>query len=102
MFIYDGTLSFKTLLFNYFPKWKDRFTDTLKPCTYSFGYENVINKINLALDEYFISIYDDYEKVTEFLSHFWNYKRQETLAYLYARIKKIPEPMNPTYSLSFE
>lgn len=102
VFIKDEILSFKTLVFNYYFEWKKRFSDTIIPSNNSFGYENVFKKINGSLDDFMYSIYEDEEKVLEFFSLFWFYKREETLSYFHQKIKKLPEPENPTYNTKYE
>lgn len=102
VFIKDELLSFKTLLFNYFPTWQKRFSDTIIPSNNSFGYENVLKKISAILDEYLREIYQNEKRVFEFLSIFWFYKREETLNYFHPKIQQLPEPINPDYSLQKE
>jgi len=102
VFIKDEILSFKTLLFNFFSVWKKRFSDTIIPSDNSFGYDNVLKKINGTLDEYLYSIYSEEEKVIEFFSLFWFYKREETLSYFHQKIKQFPEPENPVYDSKYE
>lgn len=102
VFIKDEILSFKTLLFNYFSLWKKRFSDTIIPSNNSFGYDNVLKKINGTLDEYLHSIYSEEESVLEFFSLFWFYKREETLNYFHKKIKQLPEPEKPIYDSKYE
>jgi len=102
VFIKDEILPFKTLLFTFFPVWKKRFSDTIISSNNSFGYDNVLKKINGTLDEYLYSIYSEEEKVLEFFSLFWFYKREETLDYFHQKIKKLPEPENPIYDSKYE
>lgn len=102
VFIKDEILSFKTLLFTFFPIWKKRFSDTIIPSNNSFGYDNVLKKINGTLNEYLYSIYSEEEKVLEFFSLFWFYKREETLSYFHQKIKQLPEPENPAYDSNYE
>lgn len=101
-FIKDEILPFKTLLFNYFPAWKSRFSDTIIPSNNSFGYDNVLKKINGTLDEFLHSVYDDDEKVLEFFSLFWFYKREETLNYFLLKVKQLPEPLNPIFKTDYK
>ncbi|HRO86136.1 MAG TPA: hypothetical protein PK110_15030 [Niabella sp.] len=102
VFIKEEILPFKTLLFTFFPVWKKRFSDTIIPSNNSFGYDNVLKKINGTLDEYLHSIYSEEEKVLEFFSLFWFYKREETLSYFHQKIKQFPEPENPAYDSKYE
>ncbi|MBN1617892.1 ATP-binding protein [Candidatus Dojkabacteria bacterium] len=102
VFIKDEILPFRTLLFTFFPKWKKRFSDTIIPSNNSFGYKNVLNKLNYSLDEYLNSIYGDEPKVLEFFDLFWFYKREETLDYFHRKTKKLPEPKDPIYNVKYE
>jgi hypothetical protein len=102
VFIKDEILSFKTLLNNYFPYWKARFTDTIIPSNNSFGYKNVFYKVNSTLNEFYSSIKNEEEKVFEFFSVFWFYKREELIQYFNNKIKFIPEPVNPVFSTNYE
>jgi broad-specificity NMP kinase len=102
VFIKDEILSFKTLLNNYYFSWKKRFSDTIIPSNNSFGYENVFKKINTILDDFLNSVYGDEEKVLDFFSLFWFYKREETLNYFHLSTKKLPQPENPIYSTKLE
>lgn len=102
VFIKDEILSFRTLLFTYFPEWKRRFSDTIIPSNNSFGYDGVLKKISGTLDEYLHSVYSDEEKVLEFFNLFWFYKREEMLSYFHSKIKKFPEPTNPIYDTKYE
>lgn len=102
VFIKDEILSFRTLVFNYYISWKKRFSDTIIPSNNSFGYVNVFKKINTSLDEFMYSIYDEEEKILEFFSLFWFYKREETLNYFHQKLTKIPEPVNAIYSTNYE
>lgn len=102
VFIKDEILPFKTLLYNYFPKWRKRFTDTIIPANNSFKYENVFKKVNSDLDEFLVNIKGDEEQVLEFFSAFWFYKREDVLAYYHDKIKQLQEPEQPVYDASYE
>lgn len=101
-FIKEEMLSFRILLFNFFPTWKSRFSDTIIPANNSFGYENVITKINTVLDEYLHSILQDEEEVLNFFSLFCFYKPEEMLEYFYNKIHKTAEVNNPIYTTKYE
>lgn len=102
VFIKDEILPFKTLIFNYFNDWKSRFSDTIIPSNNSFGYNNVLNKINSTLTDFLNSIYANEDSVLAFFSLFWFYKREELLNYYYQKIKNFPEPQSPVYSTKYE
>lgn len=102
VFIKDGSLSFRTLLFNFFDSWKSRFKDSIIPANNSFGYENVISKINGTLDEYLNSQKGNEEKILNFLDLFWFYKPEDTLSIFYNKTSELPEPENPIYSTHYE
>ena len=101
-FIRDEVLSFKSLIFNFFPNWKRRFSDTIIPSNNSFGYESVLNRINGTLDEYLNSVYSNEEKVLDFFSIFWFYKRDEVLNYFNKKIKELPEPVMKEYDTHYD
>lgn len=102
VFIKDKFLPFKVLLFNYFENWKHRFKDTIIPANNSFGYENVFSQINSDLNSYLDSVDKVEEKVLEFFKIFWFYKRDETLAYFYNKIREKQEPVNPNYDATYQ
>lgn len=97
VFIKDEVLSFSTLFFAYFPRYKHRFSDTVIPSNNTFGYENVQKKINGTLDEYFQAVFSEEIKTMDFFDLFWAYKPEEMLNYFYKRIQDLPEPITPTY-----
>jgi len=100
-FIEDRLLSFKNLLFKYYEKWGERFSDTIIPSNNSFGYANVFGKINPSLNEYLQSIKDDEKATLNFFTRFWFYKQDETLAFFFNRIKLLPEPSDPIYDTDY-
>lgn len=102
VFVKEQILAYRTLLDQYFPKWKTRFRDTIIPANNSFGYESVLGKIDTVLNDYLTSIYSDTDKVMEFFSLFWFYKPTETQAYFHKQIKALPEPENPLYTTGYE
>lgn len=97
VFIKDELLTFKTLLFSFFPTHQSRFKDTIIPANNSFGYESVLKKVNSSLDDYLKSISYDEKRSLEFFSLFWFYKPEETLIYFKGKIELLAEPENPVY-----
>lgn len=102
VFVKDDLLSFKILLFNFFPKWKSHFKDSIIPANNSFGYENVITKIEHTLSQYLKSVADDEEQVLDFLDLFWFYKPEDTISHFYEKIAALPEPISPVYMTEYE
>jgi hypothetical protein len=102
VFIKEQLLPYRVLLDNYFPKWTTRFRDTIIPANNSFGYDNVLGKIDGVLNEYLAAIYHDDAKVLDFFSLFWFYKPVETLAYFHNKIKQLPDPAEAVYSTDYE
>lgn len=102
VFIKDELLSFKILLFNFFTDWKPRFNDSIIPANNSFGYENVISKINDTLNEYLRKQTDNEEKILNFLDLFWFYKPEDTISFFYKKTSILPEPINPVYLTNYE
>lgn len=102
VFIKDNILSFSTLLNNFFPDWKVRFKDSIIPANISFGYENVITKIDHDLSKYLESISENEDEVLNFLDLFWLYKPADTISFFYSKILKLPEPESPKYITHYE
>lgn len=97
VFIKDELLPFKALLFNYFKEWKKRFKDSIIPANNSFGYNNVLGKIDNTLDEYMRKIQSNEDDLLFFLDLFWFYKQDATISFFYNRIHLLPEPIIPIY-----
>ncbi len=102
VFIKDKMLSFRILLDNFFADWKSRFKDSIIPANNSFGYENVITKIDNDLSEYLNSISDKEDAVLNFLDLFWFYKPEDTISYFYNEVSKLPEPELPIYLTNYD
>ena len=102
VFIKDDILSFRLLLNNFFTDWKSRFKDSIIPANNSFGYENVITKIDHDLSAYLQSISENEEAVINFLDLFWFYKPEDTIAYFYNKTSKLPEPESPVYLTHYD
>jgi len=94
VFIKDNLLSFETLMFNYFTEWKKRFSDSIIPANNSYGYHSVLDKIQPTLNSYLTKIKDDELKLWEFLELFWFYTREQTLSFLFEKVKLLPEPVS--------
>lgn len=102
VFIRDNWLPFEKLLFNYFETHKFSFREAIYPANNSFGYENVISKINPALNKYIDSVQKEENKLIDFLDLFWFYKPDETLAYFLSKISSIIDPKEPIYDTHYE
>lgn len=102
VFIKDNILSFKLLLKNFFTDWKPRFTDSIIPANNSFGYENVITKIEHDLSEYFQTISGNEEAIIDFFDLFWFYKQEDTISYFYHKTSQLPEPVSLIYLTHYE
>jgi hypothetical protein len=96
-FIRNRTLSFKTLLHNYFEDYRNRFSDTLLPSQNDFGYRKVIDPIQPDLLEYFNSISSDKEKVYKFINTLWFAIPDHTLAFIQEVIDELPPPVSPEF-----
>jgi hypothetical protein len=94
-FIKDNLLSFSTLIEKYFESNKNRFQDCIIPANNTFGYQNVMEKIQPILRNYLISISNYEDKIFNFLSLFWFYLQDETLEYIYKNIVSIPNNNDP-------
>nr|WP_294994538.1 hypothetical protein [uncultured Sediminibacterium sp.] len=102
VFIKKELLSFRQLLFTYFPEWKKRFSDNIIPSHNMFGQDIILQKISHTLDEYQASVENDPAKMHEYFSFFWFFKRTELLGYYYKRIQDLPQPEEQNYTTSYE
>lgn len=102
VFIKENILSFRVLLDNFYTEWKSRFMDSIIPANNSFGYKNVITKIENDLSEYLHSISDNEDEVLNFLDLFWFYKLEDTISYFYEKVLNISEPDSPIYLTHYE
>ena len=98
-FIKDNLLSFQTLLEKYFFNNDKRFIDCVIPANNTFGYENVLEKIQPSLKSYWNSIKNNKERAFKLLSVFWAYLQNEAFEYLYKLIDEVPE--NPEGDATF-
>jgi hypothetical protein len=90
-FIKDNLLSFQTLLEKYFFNNDKRFIDCVIPANNTFGYQNVMEKLQPSLKSYWNSIKNNKERAFKLLSVFWAYLQNETFEYLYKLIDEVPE-----------
>lgn len=101
-FIKDNLLAFETLLKRYFNENKSRFKDCVIPANNTFGFENVMQKLQAILQNYLKSIENEEERTFAFLEIFWFYLQEETLLYIYNRISQLPLPHNVNYEVKYE
>jgi len=101
-FIKDNLLEFETLLKRYFNENKSRFKDCVIPANNTFGFENVMQKLQPILQNYLKSIENEEERTFAFLEIFWPYLQEETLQYIYNRISQLPLPHNVNYEVKYE
>ena len=101
-FIKDNLLAFETLLKRYFNENKSRFKDCVIPANNTFGFENVMQKLQPILQNYLKSIENEEERTFAFLEIFWFYLQEETLLYIYNRISQLPLPQNVNYEVKYE
>ncbi len=97
VFLKNKLLDFSILLHNYFESHSNRFRDTIIPANNDFGYEKVLKPIEQALSEYLGKVSADENKVFNFLDVFWFYLHEETLSFVYERIKQIPVAKSPVF-----
>lgn len=101
-FIKDNLLEFGTLLKRYFNENKSRFKDCVIPANNTFGFENVMQKLQPILQNYLKSIENEEERTFAFLEIFWPYLQEETLQYIYNRISQLALPHNVNYEVKYE
>lgn len=89
VFIRDGILDFGTLIKTFFDKDQRSFRDMIFPVTRTFSFQNVKQKIIPALKQAWVHFKDDKPLMLRFLSLFWAFQEDETLAYLAQDITKM-------------
>lgn len=97
VFIKEAILPFGKLLSTFFSNYSRRFQDTIIPANNHFGYENVLDKIDGNLNDYYASIKNDENAVLSFFSVFYFCKRTEMLVYFHSVISQMEEPKNVDY-----
>jgi len=98
-FIKDSLLSFYTLLEKYFENNITRFNDCVIPAIFTFGYHNVLDKIQPILIDYWNNIKNNDDKSFQYLSVFCFYLQNETLDFIYNKIKLMPLNNVTSYKL---
>ena len=101
-FVKDNLLSFKTLLQKYFEANKNRFKDCVIPANNTFGYENVMQKLQPILQNHFKTIEHEEEKVFTLLETFWFYLQEETLLFVYNIVNKLPFSETVVFNIKYE
>ncbi|MGV3589117.1 MAG: ATP-binding protein [Adhaeribacter sp.] len=102
VFIKEELLSFQDLLNNYFEKNASRFRDTVIPANNTFGYNNVLQKIQSPLKSYWNSIKLNEKKVFVFLDIFWAYLINESLEFIFTTINSIDVLPITTYNTEYK
>ena len=101
-FVKDNLLSFETLLQNYFEKNKGRLEDCVISTNNTFGYENVMQKLQPALRNHLRAIRNEDESVFVFLDVFWGYLQDETLLFVDNFVNKLPFPETPVFKTVYD
>ena len=99
-FIKDNLLSFETLLNKYFDSDSSRFRDCVIPANNTFGYSNVIDKLQPFLQNHWNKIKSEEEKAYKFLSTFWYYLQSETLVFILDITESLPTVVAPKFEIS--
>lgn len=101
-FIKDNLLSFKILLNKYFENNSNRFKDCVIPANNTFGFENVMGKLQPFLREHWKVIKTEHEKAFKFLSTFWYYLQTETLDFIFNISETLPRVTQLKYEVSYD
>lgn len=102
-FVKEDLLSFETLLNNYFDNNSNSFKDSVIPANNTFGYKNVIEKLQPHLKNHWALIKFDENRAFKYLSMFWFYLRNETLEFIYTMVESLPSINIPEkYGVTYE
>lgn len=103
IFIKDRLLSFPILLTNYFFSFQNRFKDTVILANNTFGYENVMKRVNGDLRKFWVGVKKgNEENILDYLEHFWFYLQNETLSFLIEQIETYPISSEVEYVFTYE
>ncbi|WP_188049126.1 ATP-binding protein [Flavobacterium sp. GP15] len=89
-FVKQDLLSFETLLKYYFDSYTYCFKDSVIPANNTYGYQNVMQKLQPHLKNHWTLIKSDQNSGFKFLSMFWFYLRNESLEFIYTIIESLP------------
>lgn len=89
-FVKEDLLSFETLLTHYFDSNNYCFKDSVIPANNTFGYKNVMEKLQPHLKTHWVLIKSEENRGFNFLSMFWFYLRSESLEFIYNIIESLP------------
>lgn len=101
-FIKDGLLSFITLLSKYFSSNNERFRECIIPANNTFGHQNVMDKLQPVLQEYWLSINKDEERAFKFCNTFWFYLQTEALEFVYNIVASLPKASISEYTVDYD
>jgi hypothetical protein len=101
-FIKDNLLSFEVLLKKYFDSNSDRFRDCVIPANNTFGFENVMKKLQPFLQTHWKEIKTEEEQAFKFLNTFWYYLQTETLEFVFNITAALPNVSIPKYEVTYE
>lgn len=101
-FIKDNLLSFEILLKKYFDSNNDRFRDCVIPANNTFGFENVMKKLQPLLQNHWEEIKSEEKKAFKFLTTFWYYLQTETLEFVFNIIEPLPIVSTAKYEVTYE
>ena len=101
-FIKDDLLSFETLINKYFENNTYRFTDCVIPANNTFGYENVLGKLQPILKGHWKKINSNEDKSLKLLSVFWFYLQDEALEFIYNIVETIQGNDETFYDVNYK
>jgi hypothetical protein len=101
-FIKDNLLSFEILLKKYFDSNSDRFRDCVIPANNTFGFENVMKKLQPLLQNHWKEIKSEEEQAFKFLTTFWYYLQTETLEFVFNISEALPIVSTAKYEVTYD
>ncbi len=101
-FLLDKSLDFTILLDNYFDNYSYRIRDTVIPANNTFSFENVYQKIDPYLSDFWRKNSGSEKAILKFLDLFWFYRSDNVFDFIYNKIKSLPILENVVYVFSDE
>lgn len=86
---------------NFFPKYKQRFIDTLNPIIETFNHDTIKEVLQSSIDNLWSKYYNDKTNLLEAIRLFWFMKKTDTLVYVNDKIEKVQQQVVDVDSLDF-
>jgi len=91
VFIKKSLINYSVILENFLEDFTGKIKENLYPVLSHFGYEQIMKKLEPAIDEVFIRVKEADSQLIKFYKVFWFNKKTELLIWIKEKIDKLPE-----------